>query len=228
MNAEFDKYAKAYSHLVDDPIKDRFVSAPGFFHRRKHFLIRDFLARKQMAPSRMSWLDIGCGKGELLHIAGSAFARVAGCDPSLEMVKECRGIEVLQQPSPIELPFPGGSFDLVTAVCVYHHVDRAERHDLTCSVQRVLKREGIFCIIEHNPWNPMTQLIVRRCPLDVDAQLLTSFATSRLMLSAGLRPLEKNYFLYLPERLFARVGWMEDALRSWPIGGQFALFARKP
>jgi len=227
MNPEFDRYATEYSHLVHDRFKNRFAADSEFFHQRKRRLIRDFLDQNAMVPSQMSWLDVGCGQGDLLRFAGGEFARAAGCDLSSEMIKGCSDTQVLQQPSPTKLPFADESFDLVTAVCVYHHVDRTDRLMLTRSVQRVLKRGGIFCVIEHNPWNPITRLIVKRSPVDVDAHLLTPLATSRLMRSADLEVAETAFFLYLPERIFAYLSWVENWLQKWPMGGQFACFCRR-
>src|SRR5205807_4587403 len=119
MTAEFDEYASSYSRLLRDPVRDRFAGDASFFHRRKWEVIRDFLTRNQLAPARMSWLDAGCGQGELLNIAGRYFGRVAGCDPSRQMMTRCDSAGVREQLSPVDLPFPDESFDLVTAVCVF-------------------------------------------------------------------------------------------------------------
>lgn len=229
LTPEFDEYAPTYSDLLRDPIRDRFAGDVEFFHRRKWWLIRDFLAQNEMTPSRMSWLDVGCGRGELLSLAGGEFFRAAGCDPSPEMIKDCAGREIRQQASPGELPFEDSSFDLITAVCVYHHVWYGERSTLTQSICRVLKPGGLFCVIEHNPWNPVTQLIVKGCPVDVDAQLLTASNTARIMCSANLKIIETVYFLYLPQCMFKVLGWIEKtpAARGLPLGGQFAVFSRK-
>src|SRR6266568_7563264 len=133
MNSEFDRYAPQYPDLLNDPVRNRFASDPVFFHRRKWMLIRDFFARFSIDSSRLSWLDVGCGQGELLTIAGRAFARAAGCDPSSRMLHSCASAEVYEQPSPKQLPFPDRSFDFVTAVCVYHHVHGGDREILTKS-----------------------------------------------------------------------------------------------
>src|SRR5690349_4164247 len=146
MNAEFDRYAPAYSNLLRDPIRDRFAGDAAFFHLRKWLLIRDFLAKERLDPSSMRWLDAGCGEGDLLKLCGKHFAEAAGCDPSQEMIRSCSGIEVLHQPTPSDLPFRDGSFDLVTAVCVYHHVHGEDRSRLTESIYRVLKPGGVFCM----------------------------------------------------------------------------------
>lgn len=227
MTPEFDSYASAYRNLLDDPIRGRFASGSQFFHQRKADLIYDFLARQKISATSMVWLDVGCGQGELLRIAGNAFARAVGCDPSAKMMQACTGVEVFEQPSFTELPFPDQSFDFITAVCVYHHVPREQRAALTTSVCRVLKPGGVFCLIEHNPFNPVTQIIVRRCPVDADAELLRASTASRLMRSANLEIIESAYFLYFPERVFGHLGSMERCLRALPMGGQFATFSRK-
>ena len=229
MNSEFDQYASSYSDLLSDPLRDRFAASEKFFHARKWALIRDFLKRSRRDPAALSWLDAGCGQGQLLDIAGSSFRQAVGCDPSQEMIGGATsGRQVHHQPSAAELPFPDESFDFVTAVCVFHHVHGADRTLLTDSIRRVLKPDGVFCMIEHNPWNPMTQLIVRRCPVDQDAELLPSPLAARLMRHAGLQIIATKYFLYCPESLFRVVGGVESYLEKVPLGGQYAVFGRRP
>jgi SAM-dependent methyltransferase len=226
MGAEFDTYASAYSELLRDPIRDRFAGEGRFFHERKWELIRDFLRERRLEPSTLRWLDAGCGDGALLKLAGRHFARAAGCDPSGKMIRSCAGMDVRQQPSASVLPFPNSSFDLVTAICVYHHVHGDDRQLLANSIRRVLNPGGVFCMIEHNPWNPMTRLIVSRCPVDRDAELLSPNDSAAVFQSAGLEVMETAYFLYFPRQLFASMRGVERRLRRIPLGGQFAVFGR--
>jgi SAM-dependent methyltransferase len=227
MNAEFNNYAPAYSNLLRDPIRDRFGTDPEFFHGRKLAVILDFLARRNVAPKSLSWLDIGCGRGELLRMGAPLFGRAAGCDPSAEMIAASKSVELVEQTSETELPFPDCSFTFVTAACVYHHVSPENRTALTRSVYRILKPGGIFCMLEHNPVNPITRIIVARCPVDRNAELLTARRASQLIRSSKLEVLETSYFLYLPERIFQRIGRLETLLQRWPLGGQFAVFGLK-
>ena len=228
MNPEFDRYSSDYAKLLQDPIRDRFASNSQFFHERKWILLRDWCRTLGFDTERETWLDVGCGQGELLRLGRSHFARAVGCDLSSGMLGEADGLEVIRQEAPDQLPFESGSVGLVTAVCVYHHVEPPHRPALCEEVKRVLRPGGLFCIIEHNPFNPATQLIVSRTPVDADAKLLTSWTTRRLLKRTGLDPLGTRYFLMFPERLFRRAGWIEDALRWLPLGGQYAALARKP
>ena len=227
MKVEFDRFAPEYSHLLEDPVKDLFAPHTDFFHRKKWTVIQDFFAHQRMDCSRLSWLDVGCGQGDLLRLAGANFARAVGCDPSNGMIQSSGSARVIEQPSAGELPFPDGSFDFVTAVCVYHHVHGEDRTHLTRSIHRVLRPGGVFCMIEHNPWNPVTRIIVKRCPVDVDAELLTASHAAKLTHNIGLKAVATHYFLYLPETIFEKVGWIEQPLRKLPLGGQFAMFCRK-
>jgi SAM-dependent methyltransferase len=226
-NAEFDRYAQNYDELLRDPVRDGFAQNGGFFHRRKWILISNFLQRHALSPGKLTWLDVGCGKGELLSWGRSHFSRVVGCDPSKEMVRDAEGVEVLLQEAPDALPFPDASFDFATAVCVYHHVEELHRVPLTREVHRVLRLNGTFCMIEHNPFNPITRLIVSRSALDVDAHLLSSRRARCYADLAGLRHVESQYFLCLPEKYFDNMGRLEWFLRMLPLGGQYAMFSRK-
>lgn len=225
--AEFDRYAGDHDKLIRDPMRDRFAQGNDFFHRRKWILIADFLKRHTLDPAALAWLDVGCGKGELLGYGRAHFGRSAGCDFSREMIREAGGVEVHWQEKPDALPFPDASFDFVTSVCVYHHVEEANRLPLTREMHRVLRPSGILCTIEHNPLNPVTRLIVSRTPVDADARLLTLPLARGYAAQAGLWPVESQYFLYLPEWLYDRIGGLEKTWRKVPLGGQYAMFARK-
>jgi len=228
MPTEFDQYAAGYRALLHDPIRERFAPGSAFFAERKWLLLRAFLARRGVRIENARWLDVGCGQGDLLRLGKPSFAQVAGCDLSREMLAAAADLNVAVQPAPDSLPFPSGEFHLVTAVCVYHHVASDEmRRRLTAEIARVLKPGGFFCIMEHNPLNPATRLIVRRTPVDRDARLLRAAESRALAAGGGFRVLEREFFLYLPERLYRPAWFVEAWLKKLPLGGQYAVFAEK-
>jgi SAM-dependent methyltransferase len=224
---EFDNFAATYEELLKDPIRDGFAGNPAFFHLRKRDLIRDYFQRGAVDMKRLSYLDVGCGKAELMSLLAADFGNVAGCDPSGGMLEAVHGVDVRVQTDPNQIPFDDAQFDFVTAVCVYHHVPVAARAALTREVRRVLRPGGIFAIIEHNPYNPATRLIVKRTPVDIDAILLYPGETQSLLRTAGLSVRATSYFLYLPEGIYRLAGAVEDLLRHVPLGGQYAVFGRK-
>ena len=227
MSAEFDRYAGHYEDLLRDPIRDRFAASAEFFHLRKWLLIQDFFRRRSIRPKELSWLDVGCGKGELLRLGKAHFRTAVGCDPSAEMLRQCGGLAVSHQPDPARLPFGDQSFDFVTAACVYHHLGPAERPALTSEARRVLRPGGLFVMFEHNPANPATRLVVSRAPVDSQAVLLRARESRGLMKAAGLAPLATLYYLYLPQRLFEFAGKLERLLTRVPLGGQYAVFGER-
>lgn len=227
----FDRLSSSYEELLRDPLRDRFTGPEAmFFHRRKGDLIRRFFRRRSMTTSALRYLDVGCGKGELLHLLQPDFKQTAGCDVSVSMMRpisQITGIETRVQKDSLQIPFGDAEFDLVTAVCVFHHVPPADRRKLTREIGRVLRPGGVFCMIEHNPFNPVTRLIVSRTQVDADAILLQATEARRLAAEAGLAPLEQDYFLYFPPALYRYLGRTEALLAKVPLGGQYALFSGK-
>jgi SAM-dependent methyltransferase len=214
--------------LLDDPIRNRFTRDPLHFHRRKWLIIEKLLKSAGVAPSKLRWLDVGCGRGELLELAGANFAQAMGCDPSAGMLPSSASFKSYRQPSLVELPFDDNSVDFVTAVCVYHHVHGEDRTLLTNEIKRVLTPGGLCCIVEHNPWNPVTRTIVKRCPVDIDAELSTAHQAAKLLQASGFRSLRTDYLLYFPEGLFNKIGALEKLLYGIPLGGQYALLTQAP
>lgn len=225
---EFDRYASSYSELLAVPLRNRFARDPIHFHRRKWLVIQELLKYAGVVPSTQRWLDLGCGRGELLDLAGNNFGQAVGCDPSAGMLASDSSIKKYEQPSQVELPFEDNSFDFLTAVCVLHHVHGGDRTPLINEIRRVLSPGGLCCIIEHNPMNPVTRAIVNRCPIDVDAELISARNTSRLLDASGFVSLRTDYFLCFPERVFDAFSAVERVLSKLPIGGQYALLAQAP
>jgi SAM-dependent methyltransferase len=227
MPAEFDEFAaEDYSKLLADPIRQRFAGAE-FFFRRKLTLLKEFCQLRGIKAASADWLDAGCGEGTLLRMGKPYFRTVAGCDVSAGMLRHCEGLNVRHQDSAWRIPFDDGSFDVATAVCVYHHVEMADRLALTADLSRVLKANGMLCIIEHNPLNPVTQLIVRRSPIDAQAHLLTAGNVRGLARAAQMTVNATRYFLFFPERYYSALAAIESRLSSFPFGGQYAVFCQK-
>jgi len=230
MYAEFDQFSDAYEDLLKDPILDQFApSGRGFFNVRKLEILNRFFRDRGLDNSRFSLLDVGCGKGDFLKLAASSFRQLAGCDPSERMLAGVNPgtIDARLQRSPTEIPFDSHTFDVLTAICVFHHVSPDDRPMICAEMNRVLRQHGVMCLIEHNPFNPVTQVIVRRTPVDAGAKLLTPALSKRLVCRAGFAVIAIRYFLYMPEAWFGKMGWLERLLSRFPLGGQYAIFCRK-
>ena len=223
----FNAYASDYAELIRDPIREKFAATNRFFFERKLQIICGFYKRLGVAMQKLDWLDVGCGQGDLLRVGRGFFKSSAGCDPSEGMLESCSDLNVRTQASMVSLPFDSQSFDFLTAVCVYHHVPIEQRSAFTSEAFRLLKPGGIFCIIEHNPLNPVTRLIVSRTPVDADAQLLRAAESCKLVRAAGGTVLKTQYFLLFPQFLHKYAGVIEDWLSFVPLAGQYAVFAQR-
>jgi hypothetical protein len=80
-------------------------------------------------------------------------------------------------------------------------------------------------VFEHNPLNPLTRVSVSRCPFDEDVTLLRAGTTARLLHEAGLEPVERRFFFFLPVRDVAS-SRIERALRAVPLGAQYLVAAQ--
>jgi SAM-dependent methyltransferase len=123
------------------------------------------------------------------------------------------------------LPFPAGSFDVVIAICVLHHVPEPDQSSFLRELTRVTRSGGVIAVFEHNPANPLTRRAVRGCELDVGVELLRAKDVERLLAGTGARVVSRDYFLFTP--FGGRLGSTVDRLlRRLPLGGQHVVVAR--
>jgi SAM-dependent methyltransferase len=173
-------------------------------------------------------LDVGCGIGSLHSPLKGVFASLNGCDVSEESVARARRDNpdlAYSACTSAALPYDDGVFDLAFASCVLHHVPPGAWYAFFREIRRVLRPGGLACIIEHNPWNPLTRLAVLRCPFDKDAVLLRARRVEALFRATGFSEIQSEHFLLLPRtgRLARR---LERAFAPLPLGAQYACSAR--
>src|SRR5207245_10440012 len=94
-------------------------------------------------------------------------------------------VPLLQACAPGPSPLAHAQFDVVTSVCVLHHIAPAARLGTTRELVRVLKPGGRLVVFEHNPLNPATRCLVARAPIDANAQLLRAADCARLLARCG-------------------------------------------
>ena len=224
MSELFDGYHANYRDVVQSSID--FSGLPhDFFMRAKADLLRD-LSRQRLDTERPDMLDVGCGVGSLHPLLHGIAGRLSGIDVSSASLAQARaansGIDYREFDGRT-FPFEDSSFDLVTAICVMHHIVPAEWTHFIGEMRRVVRPGGLVCVIEHNPYNPLTRLAVARCEFDRDAVLLSAGKTRKLMAAGGLREIGMRHFLLLPwDTKPARR--LEEALSGVSLGGQYAAF----
>lgn len=225
LSQTFDGYSATYGEAVQDSI--RFSGLPhDFFLRAKvERIVAETDRRFGSAP--LSALDVGCGVGALHPWLKGRFRPLHGTDLSADCLAEARTLhpDVSYTPcEPGELPYDDDGFDVLTASCVLHHVPLAERAGFAAELRRVLRPGGLLAIVEHNPFNPLTQLSVLRCPFDEDAVLLRARSTERLLRAAGFAEVRSEHFLVFPSE-HPRLRGLERGLKALPLGAQYVTFA---
>jgi SAM-dependent methyltransferase len=224
MTELFDSYRSNYREVVQSSID--FSGLPhSFFMRAKADLLRDLVARR-LGQEKPAMLDVGCGVGSFHPSLRGMVGRLSGVDVSPASIVQARTDNPDVDYRAFDgwsFPFDDGGFDLVTAVCVLHHVVPAQWPHFVGEMRRVVRPGGLVCIIEHNPLNPLTRLAVARCEFDRDAVLLSGGKTRRLMAGCGLREIDTRYFLLLPWEAKS-VRRIEGAFSNVPLGAQYAAF----
>ena len=89
-----------------------------------------------------------------------------------------------------------------------------------------MKSGGSLFVFEHNPLNPMTQWIVKRCPFDEDAVLLRMGEARFLLRQVGFTLQAAHYINFFPNSgLFRKLIRFEPMLKKFPLGAQYYLRA---
>lgn len=213
---EFDEFAKTFADVAGQ--NTRFFDADyHYFGRYRSNIVKKF------AGSRVeNILDFGCGVGLGIGPLREMFpnSRIVGCDPSQESLALARTrepeCEFLESNAISPLP----QFDIITAVCVFHHIVPVDRASTLRYCYERLKPGGRLFVFEHNPFNPVTRHLVSRCPVDRDAILLTPNETATRLKQAGFDLTATEYCLFFPKAL-AFLRPIEKSLGWLPLGGQY-------
>ena len=134
------------------PLGRRMVRAMNFGHSR----MTDWALQQLSIPQNASILDVGCGGGRTIHRLATLApgGKIFGLDYSAASVAVSRdtnaeeiaaGRVQIQQGSVAALPFPDGTFDIVTAVETHYYWPDLPAN--TREILRVLKPGGVFALI---------------------------------------------------------------------------------
>jgi SAM-dependent methyltransferase len=232
--AEFDEHAEGYDAGMRHPLKRLLGrSADEYLDWKARWLMEDLASRTlPVGQTLRSTLDLGCGVGALLQrlCARGLAGRLVGCDTSPAMLAEARrrwtcgrAVEwTLSRPT--RLPFADSRFSIIIASSLVHHVPPDRRPALFSECRRVLAPRGRIYVFEHNPWNPITRLVVRTTRIDAHARLAPPGQVVDLLKHAGFAAICVHYLMFYPVR-FQWAYPLESCLRRLPFGGQYVVSA---
>lgn len=114
-----------------------------WWHVGRRYLIERTLQRRFGETGNLRICDVGCGTGRNMELL-DRFGDVVGVEPEGPGLSICRrrglGDERVRAGTATDIPFPDGSFDLVTAFDVLEHLD--DDHEGLREMRRVLKPNG--------------------------------------------------------------------------------------
>jgi SAM-dependent methyltransferase len=236
----FDQVARDYERIHDRSLPPGVHSADFICQRAANVSRWIF---NGYAGKEFCYLDFGCGNGRMLKslLASSSLRplvengrlRLFGFDTSVESINEAKS---LAGDVPVCLvsdwkDLPGDvRFDLVISCHVFHHIPPAERAATAKTLRNWMKPASRLVIWEHNPFNPFTRLLIKLCPFDEDARLLTMKMTQTLFETNSYRGLQHEYVNVFPPKWtrWEVLGAIEQKLAHLPIGAQYwVMFERR-
>ena len=226
-HVDYDRHRDTYTRDLD-----RAVSFAGrdhtFFTRAKAEELVGLVRRHAGNPRALDAVDVGCGVGLTNRYLAGTFATLTGVDVTpgvLESAAETNPWARYVRSDGERLPFDDDSFDVSFSICVVQVVDPARRAGFVRELARVTRPGGLVVVFEHNPLNPLTRMVVRRCAYGEDARMLRERELARLLDGAGVDTVERGYILLFPTRHPAAVA-LERRLRTLPLGSQYYRAAR--
>jgi SAM-dependent methyltransferase len=176
-------------------------------------------------------LDFGCGIGDTAARLAELWpeAEVTGVDTAAAAVEHARRVHGGERVrfEPLAGFAARGRYDLCYSNGVFHHIAPAERPRAAALVRDALAPGGRFALMENNPWNPGTRMVMRRIPFDRDARALAAPAARALLLAAGFARCAPARFLFFFPRPLAWLRFSEPWLVGVPLGAQYCVLASR-
>ena len=216
----FDQFASNYRDVLDGS-----VGSAAYFADGK----AAWIARQVGAGFSGRILDFGCGVGLLAEALARHLptAQLTGFDVSAESLAAAPVAlhqRVRFTSDPAEM---GQDHDLAVVSNVLHHVPPAQRDGILADLATRLAPGGKLLIFEHNPLNPVTRVVVARCPFDDDAILLWPKEALTRLGRVGLQVRPRAYVAFFPKPLAVLRG-LEARLGWCPLGAQYVAVWVKP
>lgn len=220
--SSFDCYNESYCDELD-----KNLSIIPFHNDIEYYADYKVQILQKICPDVHSILEFGCGVGRNIRYLQKYFrsSSITGTDISDTCLQEAR----ISYPDVAFLPpneIYTHTYDLILIADVIHHIHPSERLGYFVSLNKLLADNGSIIIFEQNPYNPITRYLVRTCPFDVDASLLTDSEVKKILKCSGYEVLSRSYCFFFPSAL-KKCNNFEKRIGFLPFGGKYYIHARK-
>lgn len=228
----FDNCAETYKSGLKETLKYSGFT-PNYFHNYKVKDLFLYLKQKGQEKKTIKILDFGCGVGcsepYLAHYFPNSM--IYACDISAESIK-CAQDEnskfknlVYSTYKDNKLPFDE-KFDVIFVANVFHHIPRKSQQETLKLLKSNLSENGFLIIFEHNPYNPLTDLLALLTDYryDKNTNLLTPSYMKKILKNAGFTNIEKTYRIFFPGFLKMLLP-LEKHLKNCPLGAHYYYIA---
>lgn len=225
---DFDGFADSYEEMINQAVAFAVREHAFYIDVKREHILR--LAQQHFANlENLNVLDLGCGLGAYHPGLEGTFRELHGADVSAQSVKLAAARHLFVRYATYDgshLPYGDGQFSMVFTICVMHHVPPPQWESFVAEAYRVTTFGGLMLVFEHNPYNPLTQYIVKTCDMDEDAVLLRPAKLRRMFRSAGFTDVFTRTIISIPPtgRLLTRI---DSLLGNLPFGAQYYLCATK-
>jgi SAM-dependent methyltransferase len=230
--SEFDDYADNYRSELSHVCRRLVDPGENYFVDLKAAEIHRLVREQGCDPARLMIADIGCGIGDFEKRLAADFKQTLAFDLSLKMVEVAQRLAPLTQggylcADCLAIPLADGSADVVFASSMFHHMPENSLAAAVAELARICRSGGLVVCFEHNPFNPVTQMVVRTTPIDKTAKLMRSSAVRCAFAQVGLRQIERRYILFGPKAVDVRLARFGPWLQRVPLGAQYLVAGRK-
>jgi ubiquinone/menaquinone biosynthesis C-methylase UbiE len=228
VKTEFDEFAQNYQKIHNESIK---ISGADNYYFAKYKI--EEVYRHEKSSKINNILDFGCGVGTTTKILKEFFSKteVAGVDISKDSIEKAKELSldiIFESYEGNKLNFEDNTFDFIFIANVFHHVPFNQHEEILKELVRVLKPKGRLYLFEHNPFNPLTQKVVKDCIFDKNAILLTPFYAKKII-NKKFENIKTFFTLFIPRnKIFQKILFMEKFLYWLPLGAQYYIKASKP
>src|SRR5262249_36686290 len=148
--------SEASAERYDHQVEVLFGGGAAAMRRQGLVPLRDALMRHSGNSSAVKLLDVGCGTGAFLREVKRNYPRlrVTGLDLSApylgvaaRRLTDWSRVQLVEAAAE-RMPFETGSFDVVTSIYLFHELPPGIRRAVAAEIQRVLKRNGTFILVD--------------------------------------------------------------------------------